>query len=300
MNSKQTSISNIKAWGILLLLGLIWGTSYILIKKGLIYFSPIEVACLRLSISFIAFLPFFFHHLNKVKKSQLSTLLLVGITGTALPSILFPLAQQWINSSLSGILSSLTPLFTLFLGLLFFKASSSWAKIAGILLGLVGAISLFAFGDAAGMTSQWAYGLLIVLACICYAISSNLVGFHLRGLNGLTISAVSFTMVGIPMLIYLLTGTDFLSNMTHVEGAWLGLGYISILALFSTVLASVLFFQLVQWTSPVFSSTVSYIVPAVAIGWGAIDGEAISWVHFFAMGIILVGVYLTREQGKTE
>lgn len=295
MNQQQTSVSNIKAWGTLLLLSLIWGTSYILIKKGLVVFSPIEVACLRLGISFIVLLPLLPFHIKKINKSHLPTLLLVGITGTALPSLLFPIAQQWISSSLSGILSSLTPLFTLLLGLLFFKADFSWAKIVGILLGLAGAISLFAFGDASGMGEYWTYGLFIVLACICYATSSNLVGFHLAQMGATTISVISFSMVGIPMLLYLFTGTDFVLHMQQVEGAWQGLGYIAILAIFSTVLASIVFFQLVQWTSPVFGSTVSYIVPAVAIGWGAIDGEAISWVHFLAMTIILAGVYLTRK-----
>lgn len=295
MKNEQRSISKWQAWGVLLILSLIWGTSYILIKKGLIYFSPMEVGCLRLSISFLAFLPFLAHHLKKVEKSQLFTLLLVGLTGTALPSLLFPIAQQWISSSLTGIINSMTPLFTLLLGLLFFKAHFSWAKIVGIIIGLLGAASLFVFGEDAGMGANWAYGLFIVLACLCYAASSNIVGFKLKGLSAITISTVSFSMVGIPMMLYLFLATDFIHVMQHTEGAWQGLGYVTILALLSTVIASVLYFQLVHWTSPVFSSTISYLVPAVAIAWGTFDGEVISWVHFLAMGVILIGVYLTRE-----
>lgn len=293
--SPRQSISTIQAWSILLLLSLIWGSSYILIKKGLIYFSPIEVACIRLGVSFLAFAPFLAKHLKKVEKDKLPTLLLVGITGTALPSLLFPLAQQWISSSLSGILNSLSPLFTLLLGLVLFRSKFSWSKIAGILLGLIGAISLFAFGKHAGMGENWVYGLFIVLACFCYAMSSNLVGFRLQGLNGMTISTISFSMVGIPMILYLLLGTNFIHTLQHNQEAWIGLGYITLLALMSTVLAGVIFFQLIQWTSPVFGSTVSYLVPAIAIAWGALDGETISWVHFLAMLIILTGVYLTRD-----
>ncbi len=295
MKSEQKSISRWQAWGVLILLSLIWGTSYILIKKGLVYFSPMEVGCLRLSISFLAFLPFLAHHIKKIKQSQVFTLLLVGLTGTALPSILFPIAQQWISSSLTGIINSMTPLFTLLLGLLFFKAHFSWSKIIGIIIGLLGAASLFIFGEDAGMGSNWAYGFFIILACLCYAASSNIVGFNLKGLSAMTISTVSFSMVGIPMTLYLFFGTDFIHIMQHTTGAWQGLGYVTILALLSTVIASILYFQLVQWTSPVFSSTISYLVPAVAVGWGIFDGEVISWVHFSAMAIILVGVYLTRE-----
>lgn len=295
MASEQKTISRWQAWGILLVLSLIWGSSYILIKKGLVYFSPMEVGCLRLSISFLAFLPFLSHHLKKVKNTQLFTLFLVGLTGAALPSILFPIAQQWISSSLTGIINSMTPLFTLLLGLLFFKAHISWSKAIGIIVGLVGAASLFIFGEDAGMGRHWIYGFFIVLACLSYAANSNIVGFKMKGLSAMTISTVSFSMVGVPMTLYLLLGTDFIATMQYTEGAWQGLGYVTVLALLSTVLASVLYFQLVQWTSPVFSSTISYLVPAVAIGWGAFDGEVISWVHFAAMGVILIGVYLTRE-----
>ena len=96
-------------------------------------------------------------------------------------------------------------------------------------------------------------------------------------------------------MIYLFLGTDFLTTMTTHPQAWTGLGYVTILALFSTVLASIIFFQLIQWTSPVFGSTVSYLVPAVALLWGAWDGEIIHAAHFLGMGLILAGVYLSRN-----
>ncbi|MEL7220344.1 MAG: DMT family transporter, partial [Bacteroidota bacterium] len=164
-----------------------------------------------------------------------------------------------------------------------------------ILVGLVGAICLFAFGEEIGMGGKWTYGLFIIAACFCYASSSNLVGFKLQEHSALTISAVSFSLVGIPALIYLLLGTDFITIMQSVPDAWKGLGYVATLSLFSTVLASIIFFQLIQWTSPVFGSMVSYLVPMVAIGWGVLDGEAITFYHFLGMGLILSGVYLSKN-----
>lgn len=289
------TISKWRAWGILLLLSLIWGSSYILIKWGLTVFPAMEVASIRLGVSTIAFAPILFRHIRKIKKEQLGLLFLVGLTGTGLPSFLFPAAQTQVNSSLAGILNSLTPLFTLVIGFTLFSARIGWSKTVGILVGLLGAICLFAFSEQAGMGSNAAYGLLIVLACFCYATSTNLVGFHLKGLSPLTISTVSFSMVGLPALIYLWMGTDFVGTMQTHPNAWEALGYITVLALFSTVMASVIFYQLIQWTSPVFGSTVSYLVPVVALLWGTLDGEAITLIHFIGMGLILAGVYLSKQ-----
>lgn len=294
-NIKATpQLANWQAWGILVFLSLIWGSSYVLIKWGLLYFPPVQVASIRLSVSALAFSPILLREFRKIDRQQLPLLLFVGLMGTGLPAFLFPAAQQEVNSSLAGILNSLTPLFTLLLGLLFFNSRFTWSKTWGIVIGLGGAICLFAFGEQAGLGENRAYGLFIVLACLCYATSSNLVGFSLKGLKALTISAVSFSLVGIPVLIYLLLGTDFIQTLQTTPEAWTGVGYITVLALFSTVLAGIIFFQLIQWTSPVFGSTVSYLVPMVAMVWGALDGEVISIVHFVGMGLILAGVYLSK------
>lgn len=284
-----------QAWAILTGLSIIWGTSYVLIKWGLLYFSPQQVAGIRLGVSGLAFLPILLTHLRKIRRSQLSLLLLVGVTGTGLPSYLFPAAQQHMSSSLAGILNSLTPLFTLLLGLLFFGARFRWTKTIGISIGLVGALCLVIFTQGTAMSGSWTYSLLIILACACYATSSNLVGFHLRDLSAITISTISFSMVGLPVLAYLLISTDFIEILQTVPGAWEGLGYVTILALMSTVLAGIVFFELIQRTSPVFGSTVSYLVPAVAMGWGFFDGEVISIYHFLGLGLILAGVYLSKQ-----
>jgi drug/metabolite transporter (DMT)-like permease len=277
------------------LLSIIWGTSYVLIKWGLNYFPPGQVASIRLGVSALAFAPLFLRHIRKIDRNKLGALLLVGITGTGLPSILFPVAQAHISSSLAGILSSLSPLFTLLLGLLFFGATFSWSKTGGILIGLAGAICLVFLQAGSQLSGDWVYSLLPILACVCYATSSNLVGFHLRGISALSISVVSFTFVGIPALLYLLIGTDFVTTLQTTPAAWKGLGWVTILALFSTVLASILFFKLIQWTSPVFGSTVSYLVPAVAMSWGFLDGELITFGHFLGLGLIMTGIYWSRQ-----
>lgn len=281
------------SWGILLLLSLVWGSSYILIKKSLIAFTPEQVGALRLSISAIAFLPIFLWNFKQIDWSKLKYLLIVGICGSGLPAVLFPLAQTEISSSVAGTLSSLTPLFTLIIGALFFKANFAWAKLTGILVGLMGAIFLIAFGQNVGIKGNLWYGLFILIGCICYAISTNIVKEQLQDMSSFKISAVAFFIVGIPCLIYLLTTNIVEVIQTHEHG-WTSLGTVILLALGGTLMATVLFFKLVQLTNPLFASLVSYLIPMIAILLGALDGESITILHLFGMGLILVGVYFTK------
>ncbi|PHN03025.1 DMT family transporter [Flavilitoribacter nigricans] len=283
------------SWFLLLFLSLMWGSSYILIKKALGIFTPMQVGALRLSISGLAFLPYFLLKWRRVDWSKFRWLLLVGITGTGLPSILFPLAQTHISSSVSGILNSMTPLFTMLIGILAFKAPMIWAKAVGVLLGLLGAVLLILGGSEGEFGGNFGYGLFIVLATLCYATSTNTVAFKLKGISSLVISGVSFTIVGIPAIILALSLGIPEVIATHPE-AWTGLGYITILALGSTVLASVLFFHLIQIMGPIPSSMVSYIVPIVALLWGFVDGEFIGLIHFMGMAMIFIGVYLSRRR----
>ena len=273
---------------------MIWGTSYLLIKKGLIAYSPYQVACIRLSVASLAFVPVLVVRFGKVDWSRIWFLALVGLTGTGIPAFLFPFAQTHISSSLSGILNSLTPLSTLLLGVLIFNAQIQYNKVLGVLIGLMGAVLLIVFGASEGLSGNLWYGVLIILATVCYGMSSNLVGFYLRDMSSLMISAVSFSIVGLPA-IALLFCTDFLVILDQHERAWECLGYIVVLALFSTVLASVIYFRLIQWTNPLFASSISYLVPIVATFLGFWDGETISVLHFVGMGLILFGVYLARK-----
>ncbi|MCB0556957.1 MAG: DMT family transporter [Phaeodactylibacter sp.] len=283
-----------KSWGVLILLSLIWGTSYILIKKGLQAFSPTQVACLRLSVASLAFLPILLHRFARIDWSRWKALLLVGLLGFGIPAFLFAVAQTQISSSMAGILNSLTPLFTLLLGILLFGLRASWAKGLGVLVGLIGAALLILLGNGDGSGGNPWYGVLVVLGAICYAASSNVVGAQLRDMSSITISAAAFAMIGLPAIGYLFS-TDFLSVMAHEAGAWRAFGAVVLLALLSTVLASVIFFRLVQWTSPVFASMISYLVPLVAVAWGLFDGESISLVHFLGMALILSGIYLVKK-----
>lgn len=282
------------SWGIMLLLGLVWGSSFILIKKSLVAFSSYQVGVLRIGISALAFLPIGIQAFRKIKRSDLKWIILVGLAGSGIPSFLFPLAQTQISSSIAGLLNSLTPLFTLVLGILFFNTDYKFSKVAGVLIGLLGASLLILFGESFGENAVSWYSLFAVLATVCYATSVNTVGTHLQHLKPITTSATSFIIIGVPALVYILF-SDIPETVTQHPQGYESLTYVLILALLGTVLSTVIFFQLVRISNALIASMIAYIIPIVALGWGALDGELISLYHFVGMGLILVGVYLSRK-----
>lgn len=284
----------VSGWLLLLLLALVWGSSYILIKKGLVAFRAEQLAGLRVSISALALLPVLLWRFRKIDWSKWPYLLVVGITGNFVPAFLFAFAQTELNSSTTGVLSSLTPLFTLLIGIFFFQVPSRWTKILGVLLGLGGAVFLILFGKKAGLEGNLWYGGLVILATLMYSMSVNTAKYYLQDMDAILISVASFAFIGTPGAIYLFS-TDFVEVLTTHEHGWSSLGYITILSLLGTVIASILFYQLVQMTSALFASTVSYLIPIIALMWGAVDGEPITLLHLVGMTTILTGVYVASK-----
>lgn len=278
----------------LIMLGLVWGTSYILIKKGLIAFSAEQVASLRMAITAFSFIPFFLWQVRKVDWSKWKSLAIVGFAGSFIPAFLFATAQTKISSSLTGILSSLTPLFTLFVGVAFFKVKGAWTKTLGVLLGLAGAIYLLIIDQGFENLKGIQYGVFVIIACFFYAISNNVIKTYLQDFPTLAISAVSYFMVGIVAVAYLLT-SGFIEVMRTHPQAWESLGYLAILAIMGTMVASLLFFKLIKNTNALFASTVSYLIPVVAIAWGVLDGETITYGHWVGVLAIMSGVYVARK-----
>lgn len=297
MKEAKTSSRNLViAWSILVGLALVWGTSYILIKRGLEYFSPDEVGALRISITFLVITPLALWKIRKLTLREWKYLALVGLIGSAFPAFLFAEAQTGIDSSLAGILNSLTPLFTMIIGLSFFSLKIKWFNIAGVLIGLTGAIGLISISGGRGFEFNIRYAVYIIIATICYAVNVNVVKYKLKETDALTITTFSFFIIGLPILVYLLLFTGFIPQMLHEPEAMKGLGYISILAVVGTWLALVAFNKLVKIASPVFAASVTYLSPVIAIMWGAIDGEKLSYLSFVWMAVILLGVFLVNKK----
>jgi len=249
---------------------------------------------LRICISSFAFLPILLYHFKKVDWKKWHLFVLVGLTGSGIPAFLYAIAQTEISSSISGLLNSLTPIWTLILGLVFFKAVLRDSQVVGSILGFSGAAMLLILSQGVDLSGNIIFGLFVVAGTLCYGTSVNIVKKYFQNTRSLIMSAVSFVLIGPPALLYLMM-TDVPSKVvTHPYGWW-SLSAVFFLSLIGTVLASIIFYKLVQTTNPVFASSVAYIMPIVAIGWGLLDGEYISWRHLLGMAMILTGVYLIKS-----
>ena len=290
MDKKQSLL----AWGLLLALAAIWGSSFILIKKALVVYSAGEVGALRIVSAFLFLLPLAIISLKKVKRQHWIVLLCVGFVGSFIPSFLFATAQTKIPSSVAGILNALTPLFTLVLGALLFAQQVVARKFAGVILGFAGC-GILIFAGSTGAIDFNAYGLLVVLATLFYSINLNLIKFKLAELGARTITSISLFMVGPAATIYLVFFTGFTGKVGAVEGSYWALAAVSLLGILGTAIALLLFNQLVKITSPLFTSSVTYIIPMVAVVWGLIDGERLYPGHYLGMAFIISGVYLANK-----
>jgi len=265
-------------------------------KRGLESFSNSQVASIRIFASFMFFSPFFFKNLKLITRKNLKSLLIVGFLGSAIPAFLFTKAQTVIDSSLAGMLNSLTPMFTLLIGWLFYKSEITIKKIIGILLGLSGAAGLINKGSNI-FNSIDVHSLLIVLATIFYGITANEIKANLKEMDGARITMLGFFFTGPFAGVYLLF-TKF-PDPGIDKNVYANLGFVLILALFGTVLALILFNNLIKHTPILFSVSVTYLIPIIAIMWGVVDGEIITLFHLLWMGIILLGVFVVNKTEAT-
>lgn len=293
----QESSSSNRNLSILLLAitSVIWGTSFILIKKASVVLAPLEVGSLRIFYAFLAFIPIFWVERKKIPSGIWGWLLLAGSIGSLFPSMLFSWAGSKIQSSLSGMLNAVTPLFTVLVGTLFFQQKYNWVKWMGLLIGLGGAVIL-AFMKSGGAFEVNVYVWPVIFATLLYALNVNLLKIRFSSFEPLALSAATIVAIG-PFATVLLFGfTDFVYKIQHVEGAWEAAGYVAILGLFGTAFALVLFNKLIQISGPLTASSVTYIMPIISVLWGVADGEPVEIVQGIGLLGILLGVYFVNRK----
>lgn len=283
-------------WAVLIALAFIWGSSFILMKQGLKVFSSYQVAAMRMFISFVVLLPLIIRNIKKITINNIKSLLIVAFIGNAFPAFLFTIAQKHIDSSLAGILNSLTPLFTLFIGVILYKAKTGFLNIIGILIALIGSVGLFIHDIGNFFEGNNVYALLIVLATLFYGFNINEVKEKLHDLDGIAISAIAFLFAGSLSGIYLLfSGIE--ENFANPD-ALESFSYIAILAIFSSAIAVIAINILIKYTSSIFAASVTYIIPVFAIFWGIMDGELLKTTDIISIVVILAGIYLINKPKK--
>lgn len=290
----------LKAWVLLLALSLIWGSSFILIKRGLVGLSAMEVGALRIFSAGVVMLPFALQRLRKLTRKSISYLLIVSMVGSFIPSFLFAIAQTRMSSALVGVLNAVTPIFTILISVIIYHQKKDPRIWIGIFVGFLGTAILITNGSFDSLSSFNIYSLLILLATIMYAINGNVIKFHLSQLPALTIASVTLAIGGIFSGAYLVLFTNFFQLILASPEALESSYYIILLGVMGTALALIIFNELVHLTDPVFTSSVTYIIPLVAIFWGVWDGESLSLAHCFGIALILLGVYITNRLGSRK
>lgn len=287
MHSKWTN------WLVFALLSIVWGSSFILMKAGLKAFTPYQVASLRMLSAGVALFPFALKALKQIPKQKLGLIILSGILGNFIPAYLFCIAETQIDSSLAGILNSLTPMFTIIVGVLFFKVQTSLIKVIGMMIGFIGLSFLLAAGRDVSLHNL-SFAALVLLATLFYGINVNIVGRYMQNLGSLNIASIAFVFLIIPSFCVLyLTGyfTNNFSDPVVIKSLIAS----SILGVVGTSIATILFYFLVKRAGILFGSLVTYGIPVVAVAWGLLDGESLNLMQLGCLVLILLGVYIVNR-----
>ena len=284
-----------KKWLYLIVLSVIWGTSFILIKKGLVGLTQIQLGSLRTVMTAIILFSVGLPTLKQIRKSQWKWIALSALFGTFFPAFLFAFAQKQIDSAVASILNSLTPLATAVLGYLVFSINTTKRQMIGVFIGLVGSVMLIMAGAHINPQQNHWYGILVLIASVGYALNVNILKKYLNELSPLAIATGNFVVIVIPALIILIS-TGYFNQIWTMPEVQMSSGYIAILALFGTALAKILFNKMIQISSPVFASSVTYTMPVVAVLWGVFDGERFGWYQAISALIVLSGVYLANQR----
>jgi drug/metabolite transporter (DMT)-like permease len=285
-----------KKWLILVVLAIIWGSSFILIKKGLIGLTPLQLGALRIVFSAIFIFIFGFHTLKSIPKNKWKWLIISGFVGTFFPAFLFAFAETEIDSAIASILNSLVPLNTILLGFAIFNIASTKRQIIGVIIGFMGTALLIGSGAQLNPDQNYLYAGLVVISGIMYGFNVNIIKRYLQDVSAIGIAFGNFAAIIIPAIIVLLFTNFFNAETLQNPIVITSIGYIVILSAFGTALAKVLFNKLVQMATPVFASSVTYLMPVVAVAWGFLDGEGFSIWQGLATILILIGVYLANRK----
>jgi drug/metabolite transporter (DMT)-like permease len=281
-------------WIILIALALIWGSSFILIKKGLDGLNPFQLGSLRIIFCAVFLLIIGFNSLKSIALHQWKYIALTSLFGTFIPAYLFAIAQTKVSSSICSILNSLTPLNTLILGAIVFGLNFRRNQIFGIIIGLIGTSVLIFNGRAQGVSEDNSYSVFVLIATVCYATNVNLIKKYLADVKPLSITTGNFLVMLVPA-IFILYFTDFSAKM-NLHATQHAMFFVMILGIVGTGFANVIFYKLIQISTPIFASSVTYLIPVVAFLWGIFDNEMLTPLQFLGAFIILIGVYLSSKK----
>ena len=286
-----------KKWIYLISLSLIWGTSFILIKKALIGLTPTQLGSLRIIFSSIIIFIFAWNTLKLISKKEWKWIIISAFLGSFFPAFLFAFAETEIDSSIASILNSLVPLNTVIIGAIVFKIASSKKQIIGVVVGLIGTYLLIDGGIQLNPDQNYLYSGLVILCSFLYGFNVNIIKKYLNDIPAVTIAAGHFSVIFIPAII-IFSFSGFNVDQAYDPITLKSIGYVLILSAFGTALAKVLFNKLVQISTAVFASSVTYSLLIVSLFWGILDGELFSFNQLMATALIVLGVLLSSRKPR--
>ena len=292
MNQEQ------KKWIYLSILAIVWGSSFILIKKGLVGLTPLQLGSLRTVISSLFIFIIGYKSLKTILKPQWKWIILSGFIGTFLPSFLFAFAETEVDSGVVSILNALVPLNAILIGLAIFKVTATKTQMLGVMLGFIGASMLIFNSMELNPDQNYLYAGFVVLATVMYGFNVNIIKHYLQEVKPIAIATGNFAAIVIPALLVLIFSDFFSLQIYENKAVYVSIGYVAILAIIGTVMAKIIFNNLIQISSPVFASSVTYLMPLVALLWGVFDGELFGLDQGFASLLILCGIYLANKKAK--
>lgn len=287
-----------KKWIFLLTLAIVWGSSFILIKKGLVGLTPLQLGSLRTVLSSLFIFVIGYKSLKTVLNSQWKWIILSGFIGTFFPAFLFAFAETEVDSGVVSILNALVPLNAILIGLAIFKITSTKLQIFGVILGFIGASMLIFNSMELNPDQNYLYAGFVVLSTVMYGFNVNLIKHYLQDVKPIAIAAGNFVAIFIPAFLVLVASDFFTFQTFDQQSIYSSIGYVAILSVFGTVMAKIIFNNLIQISSPVFASSVTYLMPMVALLWGLLDGERFGLDQGFASLLIICGVYLANKKAK--
>jgi drug/metabolite transporter (DMT)-like permease len=282
---------------LLYLLAFIWGSSFILMKAGLEYYSAATIGSLRILFAMLILLPFAINALRKpMLKHEHFFIALFGLIGSLIPAYLFAIAMKGINSSLAGLLNTTTPLFTVVLGVFLFRSSLNITQYKGVALGFLGSLILIMPGFIySNPVNSLGHSLLILLATFMYGYSTNIIKTKLYNIKAIDITALGMLYASPVCILHVTLTEQWSSSLDLSQPAFWS---IFILGTLGTALALVIFNQLVRLRDAVFAASVTYIIPVIALIWGYYFNETITAFDIVGIALTLLGINLINSNAK--
>lgn len=287
-----------KKWVYLIILSIVWGSSFILIKKSLLGLTPLQLGSLRTLFAATFLIAIGFKSLKKIDKPSYKWIVISAFLGSFIPAFLFAFAETEIDSAIVSILNSTVPIMALILGSVVFSIGFNRNQLLGVIIGLVGSFLLIWSGAELNPNQDYWYSGLVIAASLCYAINVNIIKRYLQNVPAMAISVGNFMALIIPSTIVLFFSGFFEKDILGDKVLLESLGYLVLLAVVGTGVAKILFNKLVQISNPVFSTSVTYTIPIVALLWGFLDGEQFNLYQLASAMIIVFGVFLSNYTNK--